>query len=123
MQRIVAAIAILFGLVTIVAGGRVLGGADPGYTAFLPLLIYNTAMGVVYVAAGVTIWRSLRWGRNAAGAVFALNLLVFVETVVLNRTGSGVAVESVRAMAFRTAMWLVLFAVTALARASATPRE
>lgn len=45
--RILAAgMAVLFGAATLVAGGRVLLGADPGYEVFRPLLVYNTAMGV-----------------------------------------------------------------------------
>lgn len=35
---VLAFIAILFGIATIFAGGRVLLGADPGYVVFRPLL-------------------------------------------------------------------------------------
>jgi hypothetical protein len=71
----VAVVAAVFGLATIVAGGRVLTGwSDPGYVVYRPLLIYNTAMGVAYLAAG-----------------------------------SSVAIDSLRAMTFRTAVWLALF--------------
>ncbi len=48
-----AAVAVLFGIATVVAGTRVLSGSDPGYLVFRPLLIFNTAMGVAYLAAGV----------------------------------------------------------------------
>jgi hypothetical protein len=46
IQGFLAFAAILFGVATIIAGVRVLAGADPGYTVFQPLLIYNTAMGI-----------------------------------------------------------------------------
>lgn len=45
LRRVLALIALVFGLVTLVAGGRVLAGADPGYVVFRPLLLYNVAMG------------------------------------------------------------------------------
>ena len=53
LQKILALAALLFGLTTIAAGVRVLTGTDPGYLVFRPLLIYNTLMGLVYVAGGV----------------------------------------------------------------------
>jgi uncharacterized RDD family membrane protein YckC len=73
---VVAIIALLFGLATLLAGGRVLLGGDPGYMVFRPLLIYNTAMGLAYLAAGVLLWTNLRQGRLAAATIFGLNLFV-----------------------------------------------
>lgn len=108
--RIVAtATAVLFGVVTLFAGGRVLLGSDPGYEVFRPLLVYNTAMGLAYVAAGAIFWRNVNAGRYAAGAIFLLNLLVLVGILVLYRAGDAVAVDSLRAMTLRTVVWLVLF--------------
>jgi len=104
-----ATVAVLFGVATLFAGGRVLLGSDPGYEVFRPLLIYNTVMGVAYLAAGITVWCSVKAGRNAAGAIFLLNLLVLVGIFVIYRGGAAVAVDSLRAMTLRTVVWLVLF--------------
>ena len=109
VQTLAAAVAALFGVATLFAGGRVLLGSDPGYEVFRPLLIYNTTMGVMYLAAGVTIWRGLNSGRYAAGAIFLLNLLVLVGIIVVYLSGGPVAVDSLRAMTLRTVVWLVLF--------------
>jgi hypothetical protein len=109
-QGMAAVIAILFGVATLFAGGRVLRGADPGYQVFQPLLVYNTVMGAAYLAAGVTLWRSASAGRYAAGVIFLLNLLVLAAIVLVYRSGGGVAVDSLRAMTLRTTVWLVLFA-------------
>lgn len=111
VQRIVAIVAALFGVATLVAGSRVLAGADPGYAVFRPLVIFNTAMGVAYLAAAIAAWRDVRLGRNVAGAVFAVNLVGLGVTLLLHRAGQGVAMESLRAMGFRTAVWLGLFLV------------
>lgn len=108
-RRLLAIVAIVFGLATVVAGMRVLGGADPGYVVFRPLLIFNTAMGVVYVATGIIMLLSLGKGMFAAAAVFILNLLVLGAISYLYLTGDGVAVDSLGAMTFRTGVWLVLF--------------
>ncbi len=123
MQNILALVAVVFGLVTIVSGSRVLLGADPGYIVFQPLLLFNTAMGFIYVGAGVAAWRNLARGRTTAGAIFALNLVVLAATAALYSSGDSVAIESVRAMTLRTVVWLALFAGFAwLMRASAVRR-
>lgn len=108
-QRILAAVAFVFGLATIAAGGRVLAGADPGYVVFRPLLLYNTVMGLGYLAAGVITWRSLERGRLAAATIFVLNLVVLAVIGYLFARGHAVAPDSLRAMTFRTGAWLGLF--------------
>lgn len=107
-QQIVAVVAIVFGLVTLWAGGTVLAGRDPGYVVYRPLLLFNTVMGLAYVAAGVLAWRRALSGRNAAAVILVLNVLVLARVIYLYRTGAAVAVDSVRAMSFRSAAWLML---------------
>jgi len=110
IRRTAAGVAVLFGLATLVAGlGVLLGRSDPGYPVFGPLLAFNTGMGVTYVAVGAVAWRSLRWGRNGAGAVLLLNLAAWLTVLLLGAAGAGVATESLRAMGFRTGVWLALF--------------
>lgn len=111
LARVLAGIALVFGMATIAAGASVLLGRDAGYVVYRPLLIFNTAMGVVYVAAAVMIWREAARGRRAAAVILALNVAVFGLISYLYRTGGGVAIDSVRAMAFRSAVWLVIFGV------------
>jgi hypothetical protein len=109
--RLAAVVAVVFGFATLAAGSRVLLGADPGYVVYRPLLMYNTAMGLAYLAAGIAIWRVPRAGVAAAGAVFFLNLFVLAGIAVLFVRGAPVAVDSLRAMTFRTVVWLVLYIV------------
>lgn len=108
-QRIVALAAALFGIATLVAGARVLSGTDPGYPVYRPLLIFNTAMGLAYVTAGVLMWRRVASGRNAAALILGFNVLVLAAVLYLYRTGGAVAPDSVRAMIFRTGVWLLFF--------------
>jgi hypothetical protein len=108
--------ALLFGLATIVAGVRVLTGADPGYVVFRPLLAFNTAMGFAYVGAGALAWRSDDRGTRAAAAIVVLNLFVLGAIGYLSSRGSPVAIESLRAMTLRTGVWLALFLGLAWAR-------
>ena len=108
-QGALALVAALFGIATVIAGTRVLVGSDPGYTVFRPLLIFNTAMGVAYVIAGVVAWRSCKRGTYAAASIFSLNCIALGTIVYLYTASSAVAVESLRAMILRTVVWLVLF--------------
>jgi hypothetical protein len=99
----------LFGIVTVIAGTRVLAGSDPGHIVFRPLLLYNTLMGIGYVAAGLVAWRNIERGKHAAAAIFVLNCLVLGTIAYLYAAGEAVAIESLRAMIFRTVVWLVVF--------------
>jgi hypothetical protein len=108
IRAVACSAAALFGLITIVAGGRVMLGADPGYVVYQPLLIYNTMMGLLYVAVAVIAWRNPAHGRNGAALIFGLNLLVLIGIYLLHSSGAGVAIDSLHAMTLRTAVWLTL---------------
>jgi len=109
MRRLLAVIAVVFGIATLVTGGRVLLGADPGYVVYRPLLVFNTLMGAAYLLAGLLAWFDARRGWPAALAIFLLNALVLGFVAWLYLREGGVAVESARAMSLRTVVWLVLF--------------
>ncbi len=113
VQAVSALVAALFGFATMIAGVRVLAGSDPGYIVFRPLLIYNIAMGLAYVVAGVIAWRNVDRGKYAAATIFVLNFLVLGAIGYLYATGSAVAIDSLRAMTLRSVVWLVLFLVLA----------
>lgn len=102
-------IAVAFGVITIYAGSNVLLGSDPGYIVYRPLLIFNAGMGVLYVLAGITALRNLRFGVVAAAVIFILNLTVLSTIYYLYTKGSPIAVDSLRAMTLRTVVWLGLF--------------
>jgi hypothetical protein len=109
IQSILVLVAVLFGLATIFAGTRVLLGYDPGYIVFRPLLIFNTAMGFVYIAAGIIAWHSIKQGMYGAATIFVLNLVVLATIYFLYIEGDSIAINSVRAMTLRAGVWLVLF--------------
>jgi hypothetical protein len=111
LHRASIAVALLFGLLTLFAGGRVLLGGDPGRVVLGPLLLFNTAMGAAYLAAALLLRRDLRLGRRAAGAIALLNLLVLGALVVYAWGGGLVASDSLAAMTLRTGVWAALFAV------------
>ncbi len=120
-RQIAAAVAVLFGLATLGAGGSVLAGRDAGYLVYRPLLVFNTVMGVGYLIAGMLAWSRASSGRNAAAVILGLNLLVLGRVAFLYRTSAVVAIDSVRAMILRSAVWLALLLV--FAWATRRPRD
>ena len=108
-QKALALLAVLFGAMTIFAGFRVLAGTSPGYVVFLPLLLYNTVMGFVYVKVGTISWRNLNLEKNGALVIFVLNLIVLAAIGVAYTLGVEVAIDSLRAMTLRTVVWLAIF--------------
>ena len=109
-QMTIATVAILFGLLTVIAGSRVLLDlSDPGYTVFYPLLIFNTIMGFVYIGTGVLILKTLQKAVIASKMIFLLNLAVFIIILLLFFTGDRVAFDSIMAMGLRTVGWLVIY--------------
>ena len=105
--KAVAIAAVLFGVVTMIAGARVLLGADPGYVVYLPLLGFNAVMGVAYAAVGVIAWRRPRFGVYGAAAIFLANLLALAAIGYLYTPNGAIAATSVQAMTLRTVVWLV----------------
>ena len=95
-----AVLGVLFGVVTVVTGSRVLLGSDPGYVVYRPLLLFNTVMGVVYMAVGVLAWRRSRLGVYGAGAVLALNGIALAAIAYRYTANGRIASESLRAMSF-----------------------
>jgi hypothetical protein len=110
LQRLTIVVALLFGLLTLFAGGRVLLGADAGHVVVMPLLLFNTLMGAAYVGAAILLRRDLRLGRTAAGIIALLNLLALASLLLYARDGGLVAADSFRAMTLRTGVWAALFA-------------
>lgn len=108
-------IAVIFGVITFFVGGQtLLGFSDPGYSIFLPLLIFNFLMGFLYAGTGFLIWMSHPQELKTARTIFLLNFFVFLMIGFLYLSSDKVAMESVIAMIFRTGLWLVIFIVIRL---------
>ena len=66
---IAAAVAMVFGLLSIISGGRALfGGVDMG--AVVPFVLwFNFATGFAYVVAAIGLWRGAGWAPMLAIAI------------------------------------------------------
>ncbi len=107
LHRLLIVIPALFGLVTILAALAVLLGIrTPAHAVFRPLLLFNGVMGLAYLGTAL----ALRWnpplGRWLADGVALANLGMLGFIFLLQQGGHPVATESLRAMVFRSAVWL-----------------
>lgn len=118
MSKAASFSAILFGIATLAAGTRVLLGANPGYGVFLPLLYFNTIMGVAYVVVGVISLKRRKLGTHAAAMICVLNLGALGAILYLYEPDGVIAETSVQAMMLRTLVWLALFAILVAANRS-----
>jgi hypothetical protein len=111
---IMALFAILFGLLTIVSGGRTLFNAQArqlagNYVGFV--LWFNFLAGFAYVIAGIGLWTLQRWSVWLTYAIAAATLIVFAAFGIQIWSGSSFEVRTVGAMGLRAIVWLTTSAV------------
>ncbi len=107
VPRVVGVLALLFGLVTIRAGGNVLFGDGSSHEgAVVPFVLwFNFLAGFAYVAAGVGLILRRRWGAGLAFALALATALVFVAFGVHVAHGAAYAKQTVGALIVRTSFW------------------
>jgi hypothetical protein len=115
--RIAAGIGLVFGLMSVVAGTRVLAGlAHPDYVVLPWLVAYNVAAGAVGVAAGAGLWGLWNWASRLTRLLAAAHGVVLAVLMVLWVTDRHVARDSLMAMLLRVVVWTAIAAVVTRAR-------
>jgi hypothetical protein len=108
---VAAIVAIVFGLLTILSGGRALfGGADMGAVVDF-VLWFNTAAGFAYIVAGVGLWQGARWAFALSIAILAATLTVFAAFGLHVASGGAFEMRTVFAMTLRSAVWAAIAVV------------
>lgn len=111
--KVAAAVALLFGVATVVSGGRVLLG--PGTAAagdYVPFVVwFNFLAGFAYVAAGIGLWLRRRWAAPLALALALLTALVFAAFGAHILGGGAFEARTVAAMSLRTFVWVSIAAL------------
>jgi hypothetical protein len=108
-----AVVAIVFGLLTIISGGRTLFDAETqrlagNYVGFV--LWFNFLAGFVYIIAGIGLWLQQRWSVWLAILIAAATLLIFVVFGLQILRGGSYEMRTVAAMALRALTWLAIAA-------------
>lgn len=113
--RVAAVVAVLFGGLTVFAGGRALFGGAEARAAMgdaVPFVLwFNFLAGFAYVAAGVGLIMERRWAIRLAIAIFAATALVLAAFGLHVLFGGAFEMRTVWAMSLRTLVWAVVAAV------------
>jgi hypothetical protein len=116
-------VAILFGVATILVGGKTLI-ADPAIAGdIVPFVLwFNFAAGFAYVIAGygILVWKP--WAAWLSAAIAAATLVTFVAFGLHVALGGSFAARTVGAMTLRSLVWIVI-AVAACRALGCLPRE
>lgn len=112
-RKIVAAVAVVFSLLTIVEGSQVLFGiAEQEYIVFTPLLIYNILMGLVGLIAGIMIWVNRKKAFMLTKLIVTTHLIILLIVGAIFFTSNVVAMHSIQAMSVRVVIWLIIALVS-----------
>jgi hypothetical protein len=111
----VAAGAVVFGILTIIAGGRALFGglearAEVG-NAVPFVLWFNFGAGFVYVLSGAGLFARRKWAAWLAGLILLATLGVFGAFGFHVLQGWAYEMRTVGAMIVRTVVWAIITAV------------
>ena len=109
-SRVCAIVAVVFGLLTIKAGGSVLFGdgsaerAAGNYVGFI--VWFNFLAGFVYVAAGIGLWLKRLWATWLALGLAATTVAAFAIFGLYAASGGAFEMRTVWAMTLRSAIWI-----------------
>ena len=110
--RTAAGVAVLFGVLTILSGGRVLFGDDAARAAagnaVWFVLWFNFLSGFAYVLAGVGIAMRRRWSVSLAILLAISIAVVFVLFGLHILSGGAFAMRTVFAMTLRLVVWVAI---------------
>lgn len=110
-----AIFAVLFGLLTIVSGGRTLVSAEArrlagNYVAFV--LWFNFLAGFVYVIAGAGLWARRRWSLWLSVALATATMIIFAAFGLQIWMGGRFEMRTVAAMSVRAIFWIIVSVVS-----------
>lgn len=111
---VLALVAIIFGIATIIVGGKTLfGGAEERAAAgnIVPFVLwFNFVAGFAYVFAGFGLFLWKRWAAQLSAAIAVATLVVFIAFGVHIFLGGMFEVRTIGAMIIRSAVWIVIAA-------------
>lgn len=109
LTKLPSILAFLVGVMSIFAGGMVMRGWKPGYSVLSWLPVYNFVVGLLTLIPAVLLWVNSRYALTASIVTFGVHTIVLLLLLTVFR--GQVANQSIGAMAFRLAAWIVILAL------------
>jgi hypothetical protein len=112
INRAAAALAGIFGVATVMAGGTALFGGEAARAAAsnaVPFVLwFNFLAGFAYVAAAIGLWRRNGWAVPLSIAILLATLAVFAAFGIHIWRGGPYEMRTVAAMSLRSAVWAAI---------------
>jgi hypothetical protein len=109
---VLGVVAVLFGLLTIISGGRVLFGdvaVRAAAGAVVPFVLwFNFLAGLAYVAAGLGLVMRRRWAVWLSIVIATATVLVFAAFGLHVWNGGAYEPRTVAAMSLRSIVWIAI---------------
>lgn len=124
---VAAIIAVLFGVLTVISGGRALFGGDAAReavgNAVTFVLWFNFFSGFIYVLAGIGLFLWRRWAALLSVFIAITTLLVFSAFGWYVATGGAFEMRTVGAMILRSGTWIAIAILACRALGCLTPKS
>ncbi|WP_033958447.1 hypothetical protein [Psychroserpens jangbogonensis] len=105
-QKIAAILALTLGVMSVFAGSKVLLDIDnKAYNVLIWLVTYNVIFGAISIIAAFYIWKNRSTAKYLSLFILTMHFSVFMYLKFLSST---VASESIKAMLFRTSVWILI---------------
>lgn len=109
---IVAAVGVLFGVVTLITGWRVLFGGMAEQLALgdvaLRIVWFNFIAGFAYLIAGFGLFRRAPWAAQLAAGIVGVTVLAAAAFAVHKLSEGSYEMRTVWAFALRAGVWLAI---------------
>lgn len=106
LKKIAGFLALFIGLMSVFSGSKVLFGIDTkDYDVLTWLVVYNVIFGLISIFTAYLIWRDNEKSKSLILFILAMHFIVLVYLKFFSET---VALESVKAMIFRTSIWVLI---------------
>jgi uncharacterized membrane protein len=114
--KLMSLIAVVFGLVTIKAGGMVLFTESEAHQAagdYVPFVLwFNFLAGFAYITAGIGLWLQRSWTALLAMLIAVFTVLVFIALGMHIYAGGAYEMRTIGAMSMRSIVWTGIALIT-----------
>ncbi|MCC6298858.1 MAG: hypothetical protein IT314_06145 [Anaerolineales bacterium] len=106
LAKLPSLFAFLVGVMSILAGGMVLRGWQPGWNVITWLPAYNFVVGLWTLIPAYLLWINHRYAFAASIVTFGLHAIVILLLLTVFRNTA--AFQSLGAMTFRVVTWIAI---------------
>lgn len=105
-QKFAAILALVLGVMSVFSGSKVLLEIDAkDYNVLMWLITYNVIFGAISIVVVYLIWKNYSKVKPLILFVLAMHFMVFLYLKFISKIAAS---ESVKAMLFRTIVWILI---------------